>query len=173
MNADELRSLQTPLKERYRSNPESAKVTLRVHGELDLPRLACHISTGRETVTHAGMHAMAGGDGSMACAAEMLLEALVGCVGVTLCAVATAMSLPITRGTISAEGDLDFRGTLGIDRQTPVGFQAIRLVFELATTADDAQLQKLQELAERYCVVAQTLNAAAKPQIVCRRLSSE
>ncbi len=169
MTDEALRALQAPLKERYRTDPAAALATLVVRGTLDLPRLACDLVTNRAAVTHAGLHPMAGGDGAFACSADMLLEALVGCAGVTLCAVATAMKLPITAGTITAEGDVDFRGTLGVSRDVPVGFLAIRLLVELDTTADDAQLAKLAQLTERYCVVAQSLNDAAKPRITCRR----
>lgn len=172
MTPEELRGRQAPFKERYRSDPSSALGTLTARGELRIPDLAVDIKTDRGPVTHAGLHPMAGGDGTWTCAAEMLLESLIGCVGVTLGAVATAMNVPITRGYITAEGDLDFRGTLGVDRQTPVGFQAIRLIFELETTADEAQLTKLMELSERYCVVAQSLSEAARPKISVRRLSS-
>ena len=153
----ELRALQAPLKDRYRAEPESALATLVVRGRLDRERLACEMETGRGAVTKAGLHPMAGGDGTFACSADMLLEALVGCAGVTLCAVATAMNIPFSAGTIVAEGDLDFRGTLGVSREVPIGFQEIRLVFDLDTDAPDEKRQKLIELTERYCVVYQTL----------------
>ena len=169
MTADELRALQAPLKERYRQDPAAAHADITVRGTLDLPRLACRIETGRGPVTEAGLHPMTGGDGSFACSADMLLEALVGCAGVTLCAVATALGIPVAGGTLTATGDLDFRGTLGVSREAPVGFSAVRLLCELDTTADDAQLAKLAQLTERYCVVAQSLSEAASPTVECRR----
>ena len=164
----ELRALQAPLKDRYRAEPESALATLVVRGRLDRERLACEMETGRGAVTKAGLHPMAGGDGTFACSADMLLEALVGCAGVTLCAVATAMNIPFSTGTIVAEGDLDFRGTLGVNRDVPVGFLAIRLVVELATEASDETLAKLGSLGERYCVVARSL--AVPVEMTCRRV---
>lgn len=160
MTADELKALQAPLKERYRAQPEAARATLMARGTLDVPRLVCRVETGREPVVEAGLHERAGGDGSWACSGDMLLEALVACAGVTLCAVATAMDIPVSGGTVTAEGDLDFRGTLGVSRDAPVGFSAIRLRFALQTTTDEEQLAKLVKLTERYCVVAQTLAAA-------------
>ena len=169
MNNDELRAVQAPLKDRYRNDPESAKKTLRVQGELDIEHIAVRIETGRGPVTEAGLHPMAGGDRRFACSADMLLESLIGCAGVTLCAVATAMSIPIAAGTISAEGDVDFRGTLGVSKDVPIGFLAIRIIVELQTTADDAQLDKLAKLTERYCVVAQSLSDAARPVITIFR----
>jgi uncharacterized OsmC-like protein len=170
MTDHELRALQAPLKERYRDQPATAQATLTVQGTLDVDRLVCNIQTGRGPVTAAGLHPLAGGDGSFACSADMLLEALVGCAGVTACAVATALNIPITTGTLIAEGDLDFRGTLGVSKDAPIGFTAIRLRLELKTTADDAQLEKLAKLTERYCVVAQSLSDAAKPRVECRRV---
>jgi len=169
MTRDELRAIQAPFKEQYRADPASAQAVLRVQGELNVAQLACRLETGRGATTVAGMHPMAGGDGIGACAAEMLLEALTGCAGVTLCAVATAMNIPITAGTITTEGDVDFRGTLAVDRETPVGFTAIRMTIDLDTPATPEQLGQLGQLAERYCVVAQSLSAAAKPQIVCQK----
>jgi len=169
MTADELRTLQAPLKDGYRENPRSAQTTLTVHGELDVEQVVCRIVTGRGAVTEAGLHPMTGGNGRWACSADMLLEALVGCAGVTLCAVATAMSIPVAGGTVTAEGDLDFRGTLGVSKEAPVGFKAIRLRCELQTTADDGQLGELAKLVERYCVVAQSLSESARPRIECRR----
>lgn len=169
MTADELRALQAPLKERYRQDPSTAQAVLTVRGTLDVPRLACRIETGRGAVTEAGLHPLTGGDGSFACSADMLLEALVGCAGVTLCAVATALGISLAGGTLTAEGDLDFRGTLGVSRAAPIGFQAVRLLCDLDTAADDAQLAKLAQLTERYCVVAQSLSEAARPRVDCRR----
>lgn len=158
MQSDELRALQAPLKARYREQPESALYTLTARGTLDLEQIACHIDTRDDRIV-AGLHPATGGDGSLLCSGDMLLEALVACAGVTLASVATAISLPITHGTISAEGDLDFRGTLGVNREVPVGFRDIRLHFDLQTDASDEQLAKLIQLTERYCVVFQTLNA--------------
>lgn len=167
MTSDELRAIQTPIKERYRQDASAAQTTISVTGQLDVPRLVCRIETGRTAITEAGLHPLAGGDPKFACSANMLLEALIGCAGVTLSAVATAMNIPIESGTISAEGDLDFRGTLGISKDVPIGFTAIRLIIQLKTSAEDAQLAKLGQLAERYCVVAQSLSP--KPTVVCRR----
>lgn len=168
MTKDELRAVQAPLKEKYRQEPATALATLTVTGELDVPRQVCRIPTGRTAITEAGLHPMAGGDAKYACSANMLLESLIGCAGVTLSAVATAMEIPIAGGQITAEGDLDFRGTLGISKDVPVGFQSIRLIVRLQTAAEDAQLEKLAQLTERYCVVAQSLTP--KPTIVCRRV---
>jgi uncharacterized OsmC-like protein len=158
MTADELRQLQSPLKDAYRESPESAHATLAVRGELDVSRLVCRISTGRGSVTDNGLHPMAGGDGSTACAGNILLEALAGCAGVTLCAVSTAMGIPVSAGTVLVEGDMNFRGTLGVDKSVPVGFDAIRVTFELTTDGSEEQLGKLAALTERYCVVAQSLS---------------
>ena len=156
MNADQLRAVQAPLKARYRDEPASARHTLRATGHLGTGRITCIVETPRGPV-EAGLHPATGGDGSFACSGEMLLEALVGCAGVTLQAVATAMSIPIRGGTVRAEGDLDFRGTLGVSKEAGVGFGAIRLFFELDTDATQDQLQTLVKLSERYCVVYQTL----------------
>jgi uncharacterized OsmC-like protein len=155
MEADELRSLQAPLKERYRSDPAAAELTLHATGSLD-EGVSCSVQTGR-AVAAAGLHPLTGGDGSLLCSGDMLLEALVACAGVTLRAVATSLGVPVAGGTVRAEGDLDFRGTLGVDRDAPVGFKAIRLHFELDTDADPDQLDTLLRLTERYCVVFQTL----------------
>src|SRR5262245_33445891 len=155
MKADELRSLQAPLKARYRDRPEAAVVTLKAHGTLGA-ELSCRVETGRALV-EAGLHPATGGDGSFACSGDMLLEALVACAGVTLRAVATALSIELESGTITAEGELDFRGTLGVSKEASVGFRAIRLRFELASKASAAELDKLIQLTERYCVVFQTL----------------
>ncbi len=167
MNDQELRARQAPLKDQYRADPASALATLRVTGTLDFDRVACLIETGHGPLVAAGLHPRTGGDGTFKCSADMLLEALIGCAGVTLCAVATAMKLPITAGTITAEGDLDFRGTLGVARDVPIGFLAIRILIDLQTTAADDQLTKLAQLTERYCVVAQSLNV--HPVVTCRR----
>src|SRR5881394_475211 len=141
MNADNLRSLQAPFKDRYRQNPESARITLRAEGQLG-NAVTCKIETGKALV-EAGLHPATGGDGTAACSGDMLLEALVGCAGVTLRAVATALAIPVRGGTVSAEGDLDFRGTLGVSKEAPVGFQAIRLRFDLDTDATPEQLATL------------------------------
>ncbi|HEX3763008.1 MAG TPA: OsmC family protein [Kofleriaceae bacterium] len=156
MDADELRRLQAPFKQRYRDNPDAALITLRARGRLGDQTVSCRVETGRELVD-AGLHPASGGDGTFACSGDMLLEALVACAGVTLRAVATALSIPVRGGSVSAEGDLDFRGTLGVARDAPVGFRAIRLRFELDSDASPEQLAKLIELTERYCVVYQTL----------------
>lgn len=156
MNADELRGLQAPIKQRYRDQPESAVVTLRARGTLGDAAVSCRVETGKALV-EAGLHPATGGDGSFACSGDMLLEALVACAGVTLRAVATALGLPVRGGTIAAEGELDFRGTLGVAKDAPVGFRAIRLRFDLESDASPEQLAKLIELTERYCVVYQTL----------------
>jgi uncharacterized OsmC-like protein len=151
----ELQAVQTPLKERYREEPAAALVTLRAEGRLHEEQVACSVATGRALV-EAGLHPATGGTGALACSGDMLLEALVACAGVTLRSVATSMALGVA-GTIHAEGDLDFRGTLGVDREAPVGFTAIRLRFDLESDATDEELAKLLERTERYCVVGQTL----------------
>jgi uncharacterized OsmC-like protein len=156
MDASELRAVQAPLKERYKAEPEAALVTLRAQGELDALGIACRVETGRAPV-EAGLHPATGGDGSQACSGDMLLEALVACAGVTLKAVATALGVEIRRGTVRAEGDLDFRGTLGVDKDAWVGFRDIRLVFDLDTDASAEQRAALKKLTERYCVIYQTL----------------
>ena len=160
MDAEELRALQTPLKERYRAEPAAALVTLRARGSLGEAGVSCRVETGRALV-EAGLHPATGGDGRAACSGDLLLEALVACAGVTLRAVATALALPLAGGTVSAEGDLDFRGTLGVAKNVPVGFQAIRLRFDLDTDATQEQLDSLLRLTERYCVVYQTLKQPA------------
>lgn len=156
MDTEELRARQAPLKERYRADPDSAVVTLRARATLEGTGIACSVQTGR-AIAEAGLHPATGGDGSQLCSGDMLLEALVACAGVTLRAVATSLGLTIERGTVHARGDLDFRGTLGVDKLAPVGFRAIRLSFEVDTDADDEQLATLLRLTERYCVVYQTL----------------
>jgi len=164
MNADSLRALQAPLKDRYRAEPAAALVTLHAEGRLDDPQgVSCSVETGRALVT-AGLHPATGGDGMLACSGDMLLQALVACAGVTLRAVATATGIPVTAGTVRAEGELDFRGTLGIDKAAPVGFKTIRLVFDLESEANDEQLATLRKLTERYCVVYQTLAAGVAPE---------
>ena len=156
MNADDFRALQAPLKERYRAEPGAARVTLHAEGELDSASIACKVETGRALAV-AGLHPATGGDGLELCSGDMLLEALVACAGVTLKAVATAMGVTLRSGRVTAEGDLDFRGTLGVAKEAPVGFSDIRLTFELDTDAPQDQLDSLLKLTERYCVVLQTL----------------
>jgi uncharacterized OsmC-like protein len=153
----QLQATQRPLKERYREEPAAALITLRADGKLDEEHIACKVDTGRALV-EAGLHPATGGSGALACSGDMLLEALVACAGVTLRSVSTSMELEVM-GSVHAEGDLDFRGTLGVDREAPVGFTAIRLRFDLASDASEEQLDKLLQLTERYCVVGQTLAA--------------
>jgi uncharacterized OsmC-like protein len=161
MERDELRSIQAPLKERYADEPEAAQITLIATGALG-EGVSCSVDTGR-AIAEAGLHPASGGDGSLLCSGDMLLEALAACAGVTLKAVATPLGIPVESGKVRAEGDLDFRGTLAVDRDTPVGFTAIRLSFELDTDADEEQLDSLLKLTERYCVVFQTLST--RPQL--------
>ena len=155
MDGEQLRALQAPLKEKYRETPEAALVTLKARGRAG-EGITCKVETGKALVA-AGLHPATGGDGLSACSGDMLLEALVACAGVTLQAVATAIGVKLRDAVVSAEGDLDFRGTLGVSKETPVGFQDIRLRFELDTDADEEQLKSLIRLTERYCVVYQTL----------------
>lgn len=161
MNVDQLRELQAPIKSRYREDPDAAVITLRAKGEIGQENLACRVETGRALV-EAGLHPASGGSGLQACSGDMLLEALAACAGVTLSAVATALGIDVRKGTVSVEGDLDFRGTLGVDKAAPVGFRAIRLAFELDTDAGEEQLASLLKLTERYCVVLQTLRVPAE-----------
>jgi len=161
MDTAELRAIQQPLKDTYRSDPEQAMITLQAQGELGDEAISCSVATGR-ALTTAGLHPATGGDGSLACSGDMLLQALVACAGVTLRAVATSMRLPITGGTVRAEGDLDVRGTLGVSKDAPVGFAAIRLSFELDTDASDEQVARLITQTERYCVVYQTIAHPAR-----------
>jgi uncharacterized OsmC-like protein len=168
MRTEELRSVQAPLKERYRSEPAAAEITLTARGSLD-DGVSCSVQTGR-AIAMAGLHPLTGGDGSLLCSGDMLLEALVACAGVTLRAVATSLGISVAGGTVNAEGDLDFRGTLAVDRDAPVGFKSIRLSFELDADADQEQLDTLLRLTERYCVVFQTL---AKPPALSATLTSD
>src|SRR4051812_37772310 len=161
MQRDELRALQAPIKERYREQPDVALLTLEATGDLDATEIACSVATGRELVA-AGLHPATGGTGALACSGDMLLQALVACAGVTLQAVATNRGMQVS-GTVRAEGDLDFRGTLGLDRDALVGFSAIRLFFDLDSDSSDEDLDALIETTERYCVVYQTL--AASPEL--------
>jgi uncharacterized OsmC-like protein len=156
VDSTSLRAVQQPLKDAYREDPQQAVVTLQASGELGDEGISCSVATGR-ALTEAGLHPATGGDGSLACSGDMLLQALVACAGVTLRAVATSLEIPVAGGTVRAEGDLDFRGTLGVAKDAPVGFRAIRLAFELDTGASEEQLATLLRLTERYCVVLQTL----------------
>lgn len=155
MNATELKNLQAPLKEKYREHPESAVITLKAEGKVG-EGLSCKLETGRAMV-EAGLHPATGGTGMLACSGDMLLEALVACAGVTLKAVATAIGVDIKDGTVRAEGDLDFKGTLGVSKEVPVGFKNIRLQFDINSNATEEQITSLKKLTERYCVVYQTL----------------
>jgi uncharacterized OsmC-like protein len=155
MNTETLRALQAPLKQKYREDPDAAVVTLRASGEAT-EAISCKVDTGRALV-EAGLHPATGGGGSLACSGDMLLEALVACAGVTLRAVSTAIGVNLRRATVTVEGDVDFRGTLGVTKEAPVGFREIRVRFDLDTDADEAQKANLIRLTERYCVVLQTL----------------
>jgi uncharacterized OsmC-like protein len=155
VDRDELRALQAPLKERYKAEPDAALVTLAATATLG-EGVSCSVQTGR-AIADAGLHPASGGDGSLLCSGDMLLEALAACAGVTLRALATSLGIAVTSGRVRAEGDLDFRGTMAVDREAPVGFSAIRLSFDLDTDADAEQLATLRRLTERYCVVYQTL----------------
>ena len=170
MNADEMRALQAPLKDRYRADPEAALVTLRAQGSLDSAAIACKVETGKALAV-AGLHPATGGSGAELCSGDMLLEALVACAGVTLKAVATSMGVTLRSGEVTAEGDLDFRGTLGVDKQAAVGFTDIRLKFALDTDAPRAELDTLLKLTERYCVVLQTLRRS--PAIEAKLVQAE
>ena len=156
MDAAALRALQAPIKERYKADPGTAFITLRAKGRLDEANIACKVETGRALAV-AGLHPASGGTGLELCSGDMLLEALVACAGVTLKAVATALAIPLRSGVVSSEGDLDFRGTLGVAKDAPVGFSQIRLTFEVDTDAPQEQLDQLLKLTERYCVVYQTI----------------
>jgi uncharacterized OsmC-like protein len=169
MKADELKSLQAPLKAQYRERPETALVALRAEGRVG-DNFTCKIETGKARV-EAGLHPATGGNGLSACSADMLLEALVGCAGVTLSAVATALGIPLRNATIRAEGDLDFRGTLGIAKDVPVGFKQIRLHVDLDTDVSEDQIATLIRLTERYCVVYQTLSHPADISVLHRVIS--
>ena len=168
MDAIALRALQAPLKDRYKAEPDAAMITLKAHGTLDDQHIACKVETGRALAV-AGLHPATGGSGAELCSGDMLLEALVACAGVTLKAVATALGIDLQKGAVTAEGDLDFRGTLGVDKTAPVGFRAIRLVFDIATDAPQEQVDQLLKLTERYCVVFQTLNNKPDLKVELRR----
>jgi len=163
MKAEELKSLQAPIKQRYRDEPKTASITLRAKGKIG-EGVTCNVQTGKALV-EAGLHPATGGTGLSACSGDMLLESLVACAGVTLRAVATALDIPLRDATVRAEGDLDFRGTLAVSKEVPVGFQQIRLRFDLDTDATEEQLATLLRLTERYCVVYQTLNQPPKVDI--------
>jgi len=164
MDAAGLRALQAPIKERYKTDPKAAVITLKAKGSLDDTSIACKVETGRALAV-AGLHPATGGSGLELCSGDMLLEALVACAGVTLKAVATAIDVPLNAGTVSAEGDLDFRGTLGVAKEAPVGFAQIRLRFDLDTDASQEKLDQLLKLTERYCVVYQTIRSGPPVEI--------
>ncbi|HWF93961.1 MAG TPA: OsmC family protein [Xanthobacteraceae bacterium] len=169
MDAIALRAMQAPLKERYKGDPQSAVITLRAHGSLDDTAIACKVETGRALAV-AGLHPATGGSGLELCSGDMLLEALVACAGVTLKAVATAIDIPLKSGIVSVEGDLDFRGTLGVAKDAPVGFRQIRLRFEVDTDAPQDKLDQLLKLTERYCVVYQTLKSGPPIKVGLQRV---
>ena len=169
MDAAELRAMQAPIKERYKSAPETALITLKAKGALDDTDIACKVETGRALAV-AGLHPATGGSGLELCSGDMLLEALVACAGVTIKAVSTALGILLKSGAVSAEGDLDFRGTLGVDKEAPVGFREIRLHFDLDTDAPQDKLDQLLKLTERYCVVYQTIAKGPPVDIKLRRV---
>jgi uncharacterized OsmC-like protein len=171
MNSAEIRALQAPLKEKYRDQPATASVTLRAEGRIG-EGISCSVETGKALV-EAGLHPATGGDGLGVCSGDMLLQALVGCAGVTLRAVATALDIPVRDGMIRAEGDLDFRGTLGVAKDAPVGFKEIRMVCELDTDATEEQQASLLKLTERYCVVYQTLARSPSMRISARVIAGK
>ena len=168
MDATALRALQAPLKERYKDDPKAAIITLKAKGTLDDSHIACKVETGRALAV-AGLHPATGGSGLELCSGDMLLEALVACAGVTLKAVATALEIPLQSGVVSAEGDLDFRGTLGVAKEVPVGFAKIRLHFDVAADAPQEKLDQLLKLTERYCVVYQTLKSGPPIEVKLNR----
>jgi len=169
MDGNDLRAMQAPLKQRYRENPEAAIVTLQANGTLDDANIACKLETGR-MLAAAGLHPATGGSGLELCSGDMLLEALVACAGVTVKAVATALDIPLRSGRVSAQGELDFRGTLGVAKDAPVGFREIRLRFDLDTDADQDKLDQLLKLTERYCVVYQTIKAGPPVAVTLARV---
>jgi uncharacterized OsmC-like protein len=171
MDSAALRAAQQPLKDAYRTDPQKGVITLRAQGELGHEEVSCSVATGAAMAV-AGLHPATGGDGSLACSGDMLLQALVACAGVTLRAVAISLQIPVRGGTVRAEGDLDFRGTLGVSKEAPVGFTSIRLSFDLDTDASDDQLATLLKLTERFCVVYQTLAQPARLEAVASRRSS-
>jgi uncharacterized OsmC-like protein len=169
MDAGELRAMQAPIKERYKSDPKTAYITLKAKGTLDDSGIACKVETGR-ALAIAGLHPATGGSGLELCSGDMLLEALVACAGVTLKAVATALDIPLKSGKVSAEGDLDFRGTLGVAKDAPVGFAQIRLRFDLDTDAPQEKLDQLLKLTERYCVVYQSIRNGPPVDLQLKRI---
>ena len=168
MDATALRAIQAPIKDKYRNDPEAAVVTLKAQGTLEDGAIACKVETGRALAV-AGLHPASGGSGADLCSGDMLLEALVACAGVTMKAVATALQIELRHGTVRAEGDLDFRGTLGVDKGAPVGFRSIRLAFDLDTDAPEEQIAQLIKLTERYCVIFQTLNHRPELDVAVNR----
>ena len=168
MDAAELRAMQAPIKDRYKSEPGAALITLKAKGTLDDSNIACKVETGRALAV-AGLHPATGGSGLELCSGDMLLEALVACAGVTLKAVSTALAIPLKAATVSAEGDLDFRGTLGVDKEAPVGFRQIRLRFDVDTDAPQDKLDQLLKLTERYCVVYQTIKSGPPVEVTMAR----
>ena len=169
MDGNELRAMQAPIKEKYRNDPKLAMITLKAKGSLDAPGIACKVETGRQ-LSAAGLHPATGGSGLELCSGDMLLEALVACAGVTVKAVATALDIPLRDGTVSAEGDLDFRGTLGVAKDAPVGFAQIRLKFALDTDAPQDKLDQLLKLTERYCVVYQTIKSGPPVDVSLKKV---
>jgi uncharacterized OsmC-like protein len=169
MDADQLRAMQAPIKQRYKDDPNAALITLKAKGTLDESNIACKVETGRALAT-AGLHPATGGSGLELCSGDMLLEALVACAGVTLKAVATALAIPLKSGIVSAEGDLDFRGTLGVAKDAPVGFRQIRLCFDIGTDAPQDKLDQLLKLTERYCVVYQTIKSGPPVDVKLARV---
>src|SRR5205085_9689165 len=168
MDANELRAMQAPIKDHYKSDPKSALITLKAKGTLDDSDIACKVETGRALAV-AGLHPATGGSGLELCSGDMLLEALVACAGVTLKAVSTALDIPLKSGAVSAEGDLDFRGTLGVAKDAPVGFREIRLRFDVETDAPQEKLDQLLKLTDRYCVVYQTLKSGPPLEVALHR----
>ena len=169
MDAAMLRATQAPIKERYKSDPQAAFITLKANGSIDQDGIACKLETGRQ-IAMAGLHPLTGGSGLELCSGDMLLEALVACAGVTLKSVATAVEIPLESGHVIAEGDLDFRGTLGVDKEAPVGFAEIRLRFDVETDAPQDKLDLLLKLTERYCVVYQTIKNGPKVSVSLQRV---
>jgi len=169
MDAVELRAMQAPIKERYKQDPSAAVITLKAKGSIETEGLTCKVETGRALAV-AGLHPASGGSGLELCSGDMLLEALVACAGVTLKSVATAIEVPLQQGLVFAEGDLDFRGTLGVDKEAPVGFAEVRLRFEVDTPAPQEKLDLLLKLTERYCVVYQTIKNGPKISVSMKRM---
>jgi uncharacterized OsmC-like protein len=169
MDAAQLRAMQAPIKDKYKSDADAALITLRAKGTLDDQNIACKVETGR-ALAIAGLHPATGGSGMELCSGDMLLEALVACAGVTLKAVSTALEIPLKSGTVSAEGDLDFRGTLGVAKDAPVGFREIRLAFDVDTDVPQDKLDQLLKLTERYCVVYQTIKSGPPVQVSLNRM---